>query len=183
MRMRLGLLQDPAVIERQIKREQEEVERKKNPDQSPTVKTKEESEAEAKEREDIRKKLKRGRPIKPLSEAKAIDSGATFISEGFLFLVAGGLILFEQLRGKRKDNARRDEVKERLDSLEEEIVRLKGGSDDALEQPSSASQQSATDNSSSAKQDSTAEKQAASKAGAVTTAAAPAPTKKDGPSR
>ncbi|RPA88158.1 hypothetical protein BJ508DRAFT_410032 [Ascobolus immersus RN42] len=57
--------------------------------------------------------------IRPLSEAKAIDRGANFISELFLFSVAGGLILFESLRAKRKEQDRRDTVKERLELLEE----------------------------------------------------------------
>jgi optic atrophy 3 protein len=57
--------------------------------------------------------------IRPLSDAKAIDRGANFISELFLFSVAGGLILFEALRAKRKEQSRRDTVKERLELLEE----------------------------------------------------------------
>lgn len=57
--------------------------------------------------------------IRPLSEAKAIDRGANFISELFLFSVAGGLILFEALRARRKEQDRRDTVKERLELLEE----------------------------------------------------------------
>ena len=125
MRMRLGLLQDPAVIERQIKREQEELEKKRNPDQPATAKTKEETEADKKEKEEIRKKLKSSkRRIKPLSESKAIDSGATFISETFLFMVAGGLILWESWRRDRKEGRSRDEVQARLEKLEGHIEGL-----------------------------------------------------------
>lgn len=56
--------------------------------------------------------------IRALSETKAIATGANFISESFLFLVAVSLILGEQYRGYRKDMKRRDLVAERLESLE-----------------------------------------------------------------
>lgn len=126
MRMRLGLLQDPEVIDRQVRREQEELERKRNPEAAATAKTKEATEAETKEKEEIRKRLKgRRRKIKPLSESKAIDSGATFISESFLFLVAGGLIVWESWRRESKEGRRRDEVQMRLEKLEEEMDGLR----------------------------------------------------------
>ena len=57
--------------------------------------------------------------IRPLSEAKAIDSGANFISEAFLFFVAGSLIVFESWRSRRKENNRREDVAGRLAELEE----------------------------------------------------------------
>lgn len=57
--------------------------------------------------------------IRPLSESKAIDRGATFISEFFLFAVAGSLILFESVRSRRKETSRQDIVTERLERLEE----------------------------------------------------------------
>lgn len=65
--------------------------------------------------------------IRPLSDAKAIERGATFISEFFLFSVAGGLILFEAIRSRKKELNRRDEVADRLQNLEEvdEIWRRK----------------------------------------------------------
>ncbi|RPB14289.1 hypothetical protein P167DRAFT_534131 [Morchella conica CCBAS932] len=56
--------------------------------------------------------------VRPLSEAKAIESGANFISELFLFIVAGSLILAEQIRSRRKEAGRRDVIAERLDLLE-----------------------------------------------------------------
>lgn len=52
--------------------------------------------------------------IRPLTESKAIDAGANFISEFFLFSVAGTLIFVEALRSKW----RRDMVLERLELLE-----------------------------------------------------------------
>ena len=125
--MRLGLLYDPAVIDRQIRREQEEIERKRSPKGGPpTVKTQEESEAEEREKEDIKKRLKSSRrKVKPLSESKAIETGATFISEGFLFLVAAALILGERVWSSSKEGKRRDEVATRLETLEGEVGDLK----------------------------------------------------------
>lgn len=57
--------------------------------------------------------------VRPLPEAKAIESGANFISEFFLFAVAGSLILAEQIRARRKEASRRDLVLERLELLED----------------------------------------------------------------
>ncbi|KAL7273298.1 hypothetical protein RUND412_003861 [Rhizina undulata] len=57
--------------------------------------------------------------IRPLSEAKAIEMGANFISEAFLFVVAGSLILYESIRSRRKEANRQDMVTERLHLLEE----------------------------------------------------------------
>ncbi|KAK2758757.1 hypothetical protein FQN54_003448 [Arachnomyces sp. PD_36] len=125
MRLRLGLLRDSAAIEKQIAREAAEAQAKKHKSQIPTVKT----EAQTKAEETAEAKLRAtntgpAKPppkprIRPLSEAKAIDSGATFISEAFLFLVGGGLIVFESLRSRRKETSRREDVAERLTELEE----------------------------------------------------------------
>lgn len=144
MRMRLGLLQDPAIIERQIAREAEKAEKERkariaatiaanNPDAPPrtsydvptkveseeeaAARKKEEREAEKKVREEEAQRMEKIR-IRPLSDAKAIDSGANFVSEAFLFLVAGGLILFETWRSRRKEANRREDVKERIEKLE-----------------------------------------------------------------
>jgi hypothetical protein len=57
--------------------------------------------------------------IRPLSESKAIDAGANFISEAFLFAVAGSLIIAEAWRSRRKEASRRDIVTERLELLEQ----------------------------------------------------------------
>ena len=125
MRLRLGLLRDSAAIEKQIAREAAEAQAKKHKAQIPTVKT----EAQMKAAEAAEAKAqKAGRDpakpppkprIRPLSEAKAIDSGATFISEAFLFMVGGGLIVFESWRSRRKETSRREDVAERLSELEE----------------------------------------------------------------
>jgi myosin-1 len=130
MRLRLGLLQSTAAIDRQTAREAAEAQAKKHKNLAPTVKT----EAETRTGEIAAAARQKGRVeksqeatekplvaprIRPLSEAKAIDTGATFISETFLFLVAGGLIVFESLRARRKEASRREDVADRLAELEE----------------------------------------------------------------
>jgi hypothetical protein len=136
MRLRLGLLQDPAAIDRQIAREAAEIEARrkalKQDANKPTVLTEEETIAAKNLTDDERKKIeekikaeeksKTARRIRPLTEAKAIDSGANFISEAFLFCVAGGLILFEAFRSRKKEAKRVRGVEERLTDLEQEIA-------------------------------------------------------------
>ncbi|EOD51900.1 putative opa3 domain-containing protein [Neofusicoccum parvum UCRNP2] len=108
VRWRVGLLQDPAVID--LKTEAE---------------TKADEQALKKEREEITEKHKPKPPrVRPLAETKAIDMGANFISEAFMFLVAGGIIVWEQWRSRRKASDRRDEVDEKLDELEEKNSQL-----------------------------------------------------------
>ncbi|KAE8166835.1 optic atrophy 3 protein-domain-containing protein [Aspergillus tamarii] len=121
MRLRLGAVRDNAASQ---KRAAAEAALRKHKPTSPTVKT----EAEAKAEEDAIAKAKAAaeeaakpapKPhIRPLSESKAIESGATFISETFLFIVAGGLIVFESWRSRRKENTRREDVETRLAELE-----------------------------------------------------------------
>jgi len=135
MRLRLGLLQDPAVIERQIEREMKEAEakRKKTVPAVPTVPTEDEmreaEQTKKKERKEAEQHVKeRQKPprIRPLSESKAIETGANFISESFLFLVAAGAILFESWRSRRKETNRHEGVQDRLDDLEKEREEMKG---------------------------------------------------------
>lgn len=129
--MRLGLLTDPAVIERQVQRELERAEAKKRAAQAPTVLTEAEmkaaEEAAAKEKEEIAEKAKSAHKharIRPLSESKAIDTGANFISEFFMFMVAAGVIGFESWRSKRKETSRREDVADKIDALEQKVSRL-----------------------------------------------------------
>ncbi|BFZ55909.1 hypothetical protein PYCC9005_002950 [Savitreella phatthalungensis] len=65
------------------------------------------------------------REVRPLNEAKAIDSGAKLISEAFLFGVAGGLIIFESWRSRRKENARREGVADAIEALQDEVEELR----------------------------------------------------------
>ncbi|KAI9842268.1 MAG: hypothetical protein M1837_007337 [Sclerophora amabilis] len=147
MRLRLGLLQDPAAMERQATKEAAEALEKKRKLEIPTVKTEaqmkaDEAAAERNKTKSTEKPKVSSKPrIRPLSEAKAIDTGANFISETFLFLVGGSLIVFESFRSRRRENNRREDVADRLGELEEnednarkalvalekEIMRLRDG--------------------------------------------------------
>ncbi|KIW07560.1 uncharacterized protein PV09_01516 [Verruconis gallopava] len=145
MRLRIGLLQDPAAIERQIQREVKEAEKRRLKDAIPTVKTEAETLAEeaakSKERKEAEEYVKatlKAPRIRPLSENKAIETGANFIAEAFLFLVAGGLILAESWRRDRKEKKQdaevndalliaereREEMKQKLELLQAEIEAL-----------------------------------------------------------
>ncbi|KAL5528906.1 hypothetical protein ACEPAG_4880 [Sanghuangporus baumii] len=63
--------------------------------------------------------------IRPLSEARAIDSGANAIAEGFLFSVAAALILGESWRSSRSLAKRREVVDERIEELGERVGELR----------------------------------------------------------
>ena len=121
MRLRLGLLQDPEVIEKQIAREAAEAQARKHKLEAPTVRTEAEQKAYERETTEEKKRIKeKTKPrIRPLSEAKAIDTGANFVSESFLFAVGFGLIIFESWRRERKETTRREDVAERIGELEE----------------------------------------------------------------
>lgn len=97
--------------------------------QAPTVKTEAEVKADEeylkKEKEEITEKHKHKTPrVRPLAETKAIDMGANFISETFMFLVAGSIIVWEQWRSRKKASDRRDEVDEKLEGLVEKNSEL-----------------------------------------------------------
>jgi len=129
--MRLGLLQDPAVIDRQIAKEVAAAEAARRKEQAPTVKTEEEMKAEEalseKEREVIKKKAEAARKpkIRPLSEAKAIETGANFVAETFIFSVGILVIIFEQWRQRRKAKNARDDIREDLQDLQTELKSVK----------------------------------------------------------
>ncbi|GAA5958177.1 hypothetical protein JCM3765_002839 [Sporobolomyces pararoseus] len=63
--------------------------------------------------------------IRPLSESRAIESGANFLSEGFLFAVAATIILGETYRSRLSESKRRDQVKDSLIKNELELTNLK----------------------------------------------------------
>lgn len=129
MRMRLGLLRgtdtpdkkpnkdgdsDPTSASRQESVDQGAT-RHGEPHEDRSEQKEKKTSQKVKDSKDTRSKAVR---IRPLSEAKAIDTGANFISETFLFLVGGSLILFESWRSRRKENIRREDVAERLEKLE-----------------------------------------------------------------
>jgi hypothetical protein len=129
--MRLGLLQDPAVIDRQIKKEVALAEAARKKAAAPTVPTEEEMKAEEalteKEREAIKKKAEeRIKPrIRPLSEQKAIEMGANFAAETFIFAVGIAVILVEQWRQRRKARNARDDIREDLEVVQAELKAVK----------------------------------------------------------
>jgi optic atrophy 3 protein len=132
MRMRLGLLQDPAVIDRQIAKEVADAEAKRRKSQIPTVKTEAETKAEeamtTKEKEAIKKKAEAAHKpprIRPLSEAKAIETGANFVAETFIFSVGIGVIIFEQWRQRRKQQSQRSGMEEQMETLQSELEKVK----------------------------------------------------------
>ncbi|EAU81464.1 hypothetical protein CC1G_05294 [Coprinopsis cinerea okayama7 len=62
--------------------------------------------------------------IRPLSETRAIDQGANFLAEGFMFSVAAALIIGEAFRSSRNQSKRRDSVDDQLDALGTQISEL-----------------------------------------------------------
>lgn len=133
MRMRLGILHDPEAQQRMHEREQKAAEEKKKKTETPTVRTEEEQKKydEQKARDekvdkDGRKKDEKQQKVKirPLSDARAIELGANFFSETFIFAVAVSLLLLENYRSSRKSSQRRDEVADRLENLEAQVERL-----------------------------------------------------------
>lgn len=129
--MRLGLLQDPAAIDRQIAKEVAAAEAARKKAQAPTVKTEAEMKAEEalseKEKAAIKKKAEAAHKprIRPLSEAKAIETGANFVAETFIFSVGIGVIVFEQWRQRRKARNQRDDIREDLEELQVELKSVK----------------------------------------------------------
>ncbi|KAJ1941013.1 hypothetical protein EC988_006874 [Linderina pennispora] len=70
--------------------------------------------------------------IRPLNDTRAVDAGANFLGEAFIFSVAVSLIFAEQLRSRNQARKQRNAVDDRLDKLEmesteakEEVQRLK----------------------------------------------------------
>ena len=126
MRMRLGLLQDQEVIDRQIKKEAEAAEARRRSAEAPTVMTEAQMKEHEKMTKEEKKKIKESHKprIRPLSENKAIEAGANFVSEAFIFAVGAAIILFESWRSGRKEKGRRNEVAERLDALQEEVEKI-----------------------------------------------------------
>ena len=131
MRLRLGLLQDAAAIDRQIAREAAEAQAKKEKAEIPTVKTeaqtKAEEESSTKEKEKASDKTKsQSKPrIRPLSEAKAVEFGANFLSESITFSVALTCLLLEFYRSRRKEASRREDAAEELDELKNDNRAIK----------------------------------------------------------
>ncbi|KAI5993148.1 OPA3-domain-containing protein [Pisolithus orientalis] len=61
--------------------------------------------------------------VRPLSEARAIETGANALAEGFLFAVAAALIVGESFRTSRAQSRRRDDLRQSQKELEGERER------------------------------------------------------------
>ncbi|KAG7095602.1 hypothetical protein E1B28_006331 [Marasmius oreades] len=62
--------------------------------------------------------------IRPLSEQRAIESGANALAEGFLFTVAAVLIIGESWRSSRNQSKRRDNVDDKLEDLDNRVAEV-----------------------------------------------------------
>lgn len=61
-----------------------------------------------------------------------MQNGATTLAETFLFIVGAGLVLGETYRTSKKNEKRRDLVAERLETLEEELEKLRNVESDQI---------------------------------------------------
>ena len=68
---------------------------------------------------------KRKTIVRPLNDAKAVESGATILSEFFVFGVASSLVIFETVRQMKKETVRREQIASTLKFLENEIEELR----------------------------------------------------------
>ncbi|KAK9451462.1 optic atrophy 3 protein-domain-containing protein [Limtongia smithiae] len=66
-----------------------------------------------------------GAKVRPLNDTKAIDMGANFLSESFLFAVAAGVVIFESVRASRKANTRHENVTDDIADLQEQVAQLR----------------------------------------------------------
>lgn len=63
--------------------------------------------------------------VRPLNDKKAIENGANFLLEFFIFLVAGSLIFYESYRARVKSQNEKLTVKNDIIDLQEEITTIK----------------------------------------------------------
>lgn len=63
------------------------------------------------------------RITRPQYSTRAIQNGANALAEGFLFSVAAGLIIAETYRTSRSNTKRREDVDDRIEDLEERLVK------------------------------------------------------------
>lgn len=59
--------------------------------------------------------------VRPLNDAKAINSGANFLADSFVFGVGGAIIFFEYYRQRRKEAARRAGLEDDIRVLQDEV--------------------------------------------------------------
>jgi hypothetical protein len=63
--------------------------------------------------------------IRPLDESKAVEVGSEFIGEALVFIVAGTLLVMDQLSNRRKEREKTAEVERRFNELYSEMALLK----------------------------------------------------------
>lgn len=63
--------------------------------------------------------------IRPLNDKKAVENGANFLSEFFIFSVAGSLIFYESNRSRKKAANERDALADDIATLQDEIDYIK----------------------------------------------------------
>jgi len=62
--------------------------------------------------------------IRPLSETRAIENGANFLAEGFLFSVAAALIIGDTWRSSRSQSKQRSDVNDSIEELRTRVHEL-----------------------------------------------------------
>ncbi|AET38560.1 OPA3 family protein Ecym_3047 [Eremothecium cymbalariae DBVPG len=76
--------------------------------------------------------------IRPLNDERAVENGATLISELFVFGVTGSVVAWETLRQRNKELSRREQVEQDIEVLQSEIEELRkllGGENKNVEVP------------------------------------------------
>lgn len=68
--------------------------------------------------------------VRPLNDARAVENGATWLSEAFVFGVTGSVVVWETVRQRAKEINRREQVASDISFLQSEIEYLR----DLLEQ-------------------------------------------------
>jgi hypothetical protein len=61
-----------------------------------------------------------------IQNQRAIQNGANFIAEGFLFSVGASLIIAETWRSSRSQSKRREDVDDKIEEMEQRLNRLIG---------------------------------------------------------
>ncbi|KAG5440652.1 hypothetical protein PCK2_000240 [Pneumocystis canis] len=82
-------------------------------------------ETEARMKANLLGKQRKIKKVNTLNEENAIERGADFLSEFFLFFTAGSLIFCEGWRTRKKEQTRRDKVAEDIEELQKQIASLK----------------------------------------------------------
>lgn len=70
--------------------------------------------------------------IRPLNDARAIQTGANFVAETFVFSVAASMIFYESWRAKRKDQIRHETISDDIKVLQDEISWIKKKLEESL---------------------------------------------------